>query len=107
LVKEKVMTFDEREAASADSASTMEQAGKTGAARLQRAFAPVRDQLTSAYTAAQEKSNQALQGAEMYVKRSPLKALAYTAGIAALIGVVGGALFGRRTGGSAEKNIRK
>jgi ElaB/YqjD/DUF883 family membrane-anchored ribosome-binding protein len=68
------------------------------AARLQQAIQPVREQLSTAYSAAQEKSRQAMEGAEAYIHRSPFRSIAYAAGIAAVIGAVGAALLGRRNG---------
>lgn len=68
------------------------------ARRLQQAIEPVRARLTAAYGTAQEKSNEAMQSAESYIQRSPFKAVAYVAGIAAAIGILGGALLGRRNG---------
>jgi ElaB/YqjD/DUF883 family membrane-anchored ribosome-binding protein len=77
-------------------ASPAGQAERAG--RLQEVIEPVRARLSAAYGTAQEKSNQAMHSAETYIQRSPLKAVAYVAGIAAAIGILGGALLGRRNG---------
>jgi ElaB/YqjD/DUF883 family membrane-anchored ribosome-binding protein len=77
---------------------TEQQANRNPAARLQQAIEPMRQQLSTAYSAAQDKSRQAMEGAEAYIHRSPFRSIAYAAGIAAVIGAVSVALLGRRNG---------
>jgi ElaB/YqjD/DUF883 family membrane-anchored ribosome-binding protein len=79
-------------------ARSAELQGGHPATRLQQAIDPARARLLAAYTAAREKSNQAMQSAESYIQRSPFKAVACAAGIAAAIGILGGALLGWRNG---------
>jgi ElaB/YqjD/DUF883 family membrane-anchored ribosome-binding protein len=55
-----------------------------------------RARLNAAYETAREKSTQALKQAEAYVRKSPLEAVGYAAGISAVIGLVAGLLIGRR-----------
>jgi ElaB/YqjD/DUF883 family membrane-anchored ribosome-binding protein len=65
---------------------------------LLQAIDPVRARLSAACGAAQEKSSQAMHNAETYIQRSPFKAVAYVAGVAVALGILGGALLGRRNG---------
>lgn len=92
------MAFETIERTATEKTPAAQQASNNSAARLQQAIQPVRQQLSTAYSAAQEKSRQAMEGAEVYIHRSPLRSIAYAAGIAAVIGAVGGALLGRRNG---------
>lgn len=55
-----------------------------------------RARLNAAYETAREKSSQALKQAEAYVRKSPLEAVGYAAGISAVIGLVAGLLIGRK-----------
>jgi ElaB/YqjD/DUF883 family membrane-anchored ribosome-binding protein len=78
-------------------------AWREAASRAQQALEPLRAQASNAYSTAQQRSTEAIEAAEEYIKRSPMRAVAYTAGIAALLGIVGAALMGRRRGGDAKK----
>ena len=78
-------------------------AWREAAARAQQALEPLRAQAVDAYSSAQQRSTEAIEAAEEYIKRSPLRAVAYTAGIAALLGIVGAALMGRRRGSDEKK----
>jgi ElaB/YqjD/DUF883 family membrane-anchored ribosome-binding protein len=91
------MSFETIERTPSQTSPAEQQSGSTSG-RLQQAIQPVRAQLSSAYTAAQQKTKQAMDGAEAYIHRSPFRAVAYAAGIAAVLGAVGGALLGRRNG---------
>jgi ElaB/YqjD/DUF883 family membrane-anchored ribosome-binding protein len=95
LTKENHMSIDTLER-TAKEASPEQQA--SGAGRLLQAIEPLRSRLSTAYGTAQEKSNQAIHSAETYIQRSPFKAIAYVAGIAVALGILGGALLGRRNG---------
>jgi ElaB/YqjD/DUF883 family membrane-anchored ribosome-binding protein len=55
-----------------------------------------RARLNAAYETAREKSSQALRQAEAYVRKSPIEAVGYAAGISAVIGLVAGLLIGRK-----------
>jgi ElaB/YqjD/DUF883 family membrane-anchored ribosome-binding protein len=55
-----------------------------------------RARLNAAYEIAREKSSEALKQAEAYVRKSPLEAVGYAAGISAVIGLVAGLLIGRK-----------
>ena len=66
------------------------------ATRVQDAIEPLRTKLSDAYSMAQDKSGEAVESAERYIKQSPFRSVAYTAAIAVLIGVVATALFARR-----------
>jgi ElaB/YqjD/DUF883 family membrane-anchored ribosome-binding protein len=92
------MSLDTIERAATEASPAEQQAGNGPAARLQQAIQPVRAQLSTAYSAAQEKSKQAMEGAEAYIHRSPFRSIAYAAGVAAVLGAVGAALLGRRNG---------
>ena len=92
------MAFETIERTGTETSPAEHQVSRNTAARLQQAVDPVRQQLSTAYSAAQEKSKQAMEGAEAYIHRSPFRSIAYAAGIAAVIGAVGAALWGRRDG---------
>jgi len=92
------MAFETVERTATETSPAEHQGSRNTAARLQQAVEPVRQHLSTAYSAAQEKSKQAMEGAEAYIHRSPFRSIAYAAGIAAVIGAVGAALWGRRDG---------
>jgi ElaB/YqjD/DUF883 family membrane-anchored ribosome-binding protein len=92
------MAFETIERIATEKNPAEPQANRNPGARLQQAIQPVRQQLSTAYSAAQEKSKQAMEGAEAYIHRSPFRSIAYAAGIAAVIGAIGVALLGRRDG---------
>jgi ElaB/YqjD/DUF883 family membrane-anchored ribosome-binding protein len=92
------MAFETIERIATEKSPAEPQANRNPGARLQQAIQPVRQQLSTAYSAAQEKSKQAMEGAEAYIHRSPFRSIAYAAGIAAVIGAIGVALLGRRDG---------
>lgn len=91
------MNDDLREAADQGTESGRN-AWREAAARAQQAIEPLRTKAADAYSTAQQRSTEAIGAAEDYIKRSPLRAVAYTAGVAALLGIVGAALMGRRGG---------
>lgn len=62
----------------------------------EEALNAARARLNAAYEATREKSSQAIKQAEDYVRKSPLQALGYAAGIAVVIGLVTGLLLGRK-----------
>ena len=64
---------------------------------IQDAMEASRTRLTSAYTALQERSNQALQSAETYIQNRPLQAVIYAASIGAVVGLVAGLMLGGAT----------
>jgi ElaB/YqjD/DUF883 family membrane-anchored ribosome-binding protein len=92
------MAFETIERIATEKSPPEPQENRNPGARLQQAIQPVRQQLSTAYSAAQEKSKQAMEGAEAYIHRSPFRSIAYAAGIAAVIGAIGVALLGRRDG---------
>jgi ElaB/YqjD/DUF883 family membrane-anchored ribosome-binding protein len=55
-----------------------------------------REALNSALRTAREKSSAACEEAEAFIRRSPLEAVGYAAGIGAVIGLVAGLLMHRR-----------
>jgi ElaB/YqjD/DUF883 family membrane-anchored ribosome-binding protein len=97
-LKERDMSVETIERPATETSAAQQESGRRSARRLQQGIEPVRAQLSSAYTVAQEKTKQAMEGAEAYVHRSPLRAVAYAAGIAAVLGALGVTLLGRRNG---------
>jgi ElaB/YqjD/DUF883 family membrane-anchored ribosome-binding protein len=79
---------------SANDADDKEWTGQSGG--TQDALNAARARLNAAYEATREKSTQALKQAEDYVRKSPLEAVGYAAGIAAVVGLVAGLLLGRK-----------
>jgi ElaB/YqjD/DUF883 family membrane-anchored ribosome-binding protein len=61
---------------------------------IQEAMEASRNRLASAYAAVQERSSQALQGAEGYIQDRPFQAVIYAASIGAVVGFVAGMLLG-------------
>lgn len=66
---------------------------------IQGAMDSTRDRLSSAYHTVQQRSNEALHGAESYIQERPFQAIIYAASIGAVIGLVAGLLLG---GSSSE-----
>jgi len=91
------MSIETTESQAAEARSPEQNTTSAPETVLKRVIAPLAASLSSAYAGAQDKSDRTVQGAETYIKRSPFKAIAYVAGIAAVIGVIGGALLGRRS----------
>ena len=91
----------DKSAAEPQSADRQTSAGGMG--RLHDVIDPLRNQAANAYATAQQRSAEAIEATENYIKQSPLKAVAYAAGIAALLGAVGAALLGRRNSSSRVK----
>jgi ElaB/YqjD/DUF883 family membrane-anchored ribosome-binding protein len=61
---------------------------------IQDAMDASRSKLAAAYAAMQERSNQALSGAQGYIQERPLQSVIYAASIGAVIGFVAGMLLG-------------
>jgi ElaB/YqjD/DUF883 family membrane-anchored ribosome-binding protein len=78
-------------AANAEDAASSGQSTST-----QEALNAAKERFNAAYEATREKSAEALKQAEAYVRKSPLEAIGYAAGIAAVIGLVAGLLLGRK-----------
>ena len=55
-----------------------------------------REALDAAFRTAREKSSAACEEAEAYIRKSPLEAVGYAAGIGAVLGLVAGLLLHRR-----------
>ena len=67
---------------------------------IQDAMEASRSKLASAYAAMQERSNQALNGAQGYIQERPFQAVIYAASIGAVIGLVAGLMLG----GGSDRN---
>jgi len=94
------MPIETTQSGASDNDSKQEQRVRDATAAAQTAMDAARDRLSGAYTTAQEKSTQAMQGVESYVQRAPLKALGYAAAIAAVAGaLLAGVIAARRNGG--------
>lgn len=61
---------------------------------IQNAMDSTRNRLSSAYSTVQQRSSDALRGAEGYIQERPFQALIYAASIGAVIGLVAGLLLG-------------
>lgn len=79
-----------------DPANDADQQSSTQSGNTQEALDAARQRLNAAYQTTREKSAQALKQAEEYVRKSPLEAVGYAAGIAAVIGLVAGLFLGRK-----------
>jgi ElaB/YqjD/DUF883 family membrane-anchored ribosome-binding protein len=67
-----------------------------GESHNQERLDAAREALNTAFRTAREKSSAACEEAEAYIRRSPLEAVGYAAGIGAVIGLVAGLLLHRR-----------
>jgi ElaB/YqjD/DUF883 family membrane-anchored ribosome-binding protein len=84
---------------SSNQASGNEQSGDTRAignpgGSIQDAMEASRNRLSAAYAAMQERSSEALHGAEGYIQNRPFQAVIYAASIGAVIGLVAGLMLG-------------
>lgn len=61
---------------------------------IQDAMDASRHRLSAAYAAMQERSSQALHGAEGYIQQKPFQAVIYAASVGAVIGLVAGLMLG-------------
>lgn len=66
---------------------------------IQHAMDSTRNRLSSAYSSVQQRSDEALRGAQGYIQERPFQAIIYAASIGAVLGLVAGLLLG---GGGAE-----
>jgi ElaB/YqjD/DUF883 family membrane-anchored ribosome-binding protein len=55
-----------------------------------------RDNMNAAFDTARKKSGEAYEQAESYIRKSPMEAVGYAAGIGAVLGLLIGMLMGRR-----------
>jgi len=67
-----------------------------GSAANEDRLKAARDSINAAFEAAREKSNEACQQAEAYIRKSPMEAIGIAAGIGAILGLVVGMLMARR-----------
>ena len=74
---------------------------------IQSAMDSTRDRLSSAYSTIQQRSNDALRGAEGYIQEKPFQAIIYAASIGAVIGLVAGLLLGGSSGSDDPDNPRR
>ena len=68
---------------------------------IQNAMEASRSRLSSAYETAQQRSHDALEGAEGFIHERPWQAVIYAASIGAVIGLVAGMMLG---GGSSHQD---
>jgi ElaB/YqjD/DUF883 family membrane-anchored ribosome-binding protein len=66
-----------------------------GSAANEDRLKAARDSINAAFETAREKSSQACEQAEAYIRNSPMEAVGYAAGIGAILGLVVGMLMGR------------
>lgn len=69
---------------------------ENAAGGMQESIKAAKARLNAAYEKTRQSSNEALKQAEAYVRQSPLEAIGYAAGVAAVIGFVAGMLIGRK-----------
>jgi hypothetical protein len=74
---------------------------------IQHAMDSTRNRLSSAYSSMQQRSNEALRGAEGYIQERPFQAIIYAASIGAVIGLVAGLLLGSSTGDNTDSSGRR
>lgn len=91
---------DDSQSVAIESTTGPQQAMRDAGNVISRAMDATRARLTSAYGRACEKTNEAVNSAEARIQRAPIKAVAYTVGIALVVGLVAGTLFGERNGGA-------
>jgi ElaB/YqjD/DUF883 family membrane-anchored ribosome-binding protein len=68
---------------------------------IQDAMEASRSRLKAAYGNLQQRSTEALQGAEGYIQERPFQAIIYAASVGAVIGLVAGLLLGGERGESS------
>jgi len=61
---------------------------------IQNAMDASRNRLSSAYSSVQQRSNEAMEGAEHFIQERPWQAVIYAASIGAVIGLVAGLMLG-------------
>lgn len=66
---------------------------------IQDAMEASRNRLSAAYAALQERSTQAVHGAEGYIQERPFQSVIYAASVGAIVGLVAGLMLG----GSSER----
>ena len=74
---------------------------------IQNAMDSTRNRLSSAYSTIQQRSNEALRGAEGYIQERPFQAIIYAASIGAVIGLVAGLLLGGGSGSGDSDSPRR
>src|SRR3954466_4242370 len=74
---------------------------------IQDAMDSTRSRLSSAYATLQERSNEALEGAQGYIQTNPMQSVIYAASIGAVIGFVAGMLLGGERQSSASSWYRR
>ena len=91
---------DDSQSATIESTAGEQQAVRDAGNAISRAMDATRVHLTDALGRACEKTSEAVHSAEARIQRAPIKAVAYTVGIALVVGLVAGTLFGKRNGGA-------
>jgi ElaB/YqjD/DUF883 family membrane-anchored ribosome-binding protein len=71
---------------------------------IQDAMEASRTRLSAAYAAMQERSSQALSGAEGYIQERPFQSVIYAASVGAVIGLVAGIMLGGGMSSLTERN---
>jgi ElaB/YqjD/DUF883 family membrane-anchored ribosome-binding protein len=91
---------EDSQSATIESTTGWQQAGHDAGNAVSRAVEATRAHLTDALGRTCEKTTEAVHSAEARIRRAPIKAVAYTVGIALIVGLVTGILFGERNGGA-------
>ena len=91
---------DDSQSATIESTAGQQQSMRDAANSISRAVDATRAHLTDALGRACENTNEAVHSAEARIQRAPIKVVAYTLGIALVVGLVAGTLFGERNGGA-------
>ena len=93
---------------SRSSASGYDESGTIGnpGGSIQHAMDATRNKLSSAYNTVQQRSNEALRGAEGYIQEKPFQAIIYAASVGAVIGLMAGLMLGS-SGSEHSDNSRR
>lgn len=67
-----------------------------GSSENQDRLKAARDNMNAAFDTARRKSGEACEQAEAYIRKSPMEAVGYAAGVGAVLGLIVGMLMGRR-----------
>ncbi|MES2561689.1 MAG: hypothetical protein V4637_03085 [Pseudomonadota bacterium] len=74
---------------------------------IQNAMDSTRNRLSSAYSTVQQRSSDALRGAEGFIQERPFQAIIYAASIGAVIGLVAGLLLGGAGSEQSDSSRRR
>lgn len=94
---------DDSQSTTIESTAGQQQALRDAGNAISRAMDATRAHLTSAYGRACEKTTEAVHNAEAGIQGAPIKTVAYAIGIALVVGLIAGTLFGQRHRGAGHR----